>query len=175
MVILGLGSNIGDRLANLAAAAARLSGVLSHIQCSRIYESAAMLPEGAPADWDMPYYNMAIRGDTTLTVKQLFDAIKTIERDLGRTAGACWSPRVIDIDILAMDDLLLDSDELHIPHRGLLDRDFALLPFAELSADWHYPRPGEYYGQMAQAIAKKKSYTLGGYLKDTGLTLNAQH
>src|SRR5438874_1450621 len=108
-------SNIGDRLGYLKAAAGKLSAVLNDMQYARIYESAAMLPADAPADSGHPFLNMAVGGTTKLTPQALFAAVKSIENELDRIHRFVWGPREIDIDILAMDDLVLESPGLIVP------------------------------------------------------------
>jgi len=159
MVILGLGSNKGDRAAMLGRAVEMLAPILQDIRHSSIYETKALLPEGASPAWDMVFLNMAVVGETKLSPQELLAAIKEIEKNLGRQAAERWAPREIDIDILAMDDVQLDLPGLHIPHSGLIEREFALLPLVELAPDWRYPG-GEYKGWKAADIAAAKGYTL---------------
>jgi len=140
-VILGLGSNVGDRAENLRAAISALALHLKNIRESTVLESAALLPENAPIDWDMPYLNMAIAGKTKLSPLEFLSLIKDIEQKLGREKIGHWSPRNIDIDILAFGDLLVDEPDLIIPHKELLNRDFALKPLRELVPDWKHPAP----------------------------------
>jgi len=164
MVILGLGSNIGDRLAHLRAANWRLSAILQDIRLSRILESPAMLPPDAPPDIDHPFLNMVVSGTTTLTLQELFSAVKAIERDLGRVQRCVWGPREIDIDILAMGDLVMESAELTIPHRGILQRDFVMLPLAEIAPEWRYPVSGPFYNMRAEEIIVANGYVLSDKL-----------
>lgn len=168
MIILGLGSNIGDRAANLQAAVKALADVVSEMRFSRVFESKALMPEGAPKDWDMPFFNMAVAGMTGFSPKEMLDAVKNIEKDLGRKPGTRWCPRVIDIDILAMDNTVLETPELSIPHRELLNRDFALLPLVDIIPDWRWPVDDEYLDKTAAEIAKAKGYAL----PDAGIAIH---
>lgn len=141
MVILGLGSNINDRLANLRKALQEIKALaeVTVKQVSPVYISDAMLPENAPEDWDMPYLNAAIRCETTLTPFALLKQLKEIESKVGRKPlKRHWGPRAIDIDILAWDDLKLESDTLTIPHKNLQQRPFALWPLADVAPFWLY-------------------------------------
>lgn len=142
MVILGLGSNIGRRLNYLRAALLKLKqcGQLDIDKISSTYTSDALLPEEAPATWNKAYYNIAISCKTTLKPLALLKVIKAIEAEVGRIDAKRWSPRVIDIDILAWDDYQLESPDLTIPHKGLLDRPFALYPLCELTPNWVHPQ-----------------------------------
>lgn len=138
-VILGLGSNVGDKRQMLRAAIAELSQYLKDIRTSSIYESQALLPDGAPPEWDIPFYNMAISGKTSLMPNELLAIAKQIEKKLGRNKIGHWSPREIDIDILAMENLVVEESNLSIPHRDLIKRDFALIPLVEIASDWLHP------------------------------------
>ena len=152
MVILGLGSNQGDRLRHLKDAARELAALLEELRCSSVYESTALLPEGAPADWNMPFLNMAVRGSTELAPSALLGALKDIERRLGRKARGHWGPREIDIDILAYAERIIVEPGLAIPHKELLQRDFALVPLAELAPSWVHPVAGRPAGELAAGI-----------------------
>jgi 2-amino-4-hydroxy-6-hydroxymethyldihydropteridine diphosphokinase/dihydropteroate synthase len=155
MVILGLGSNLGDRLANLRHAL-NLLMQLNHFQIqqvSPIYHSDALLPDGAPTQWELAYLNLSLRGDTSLSPHELLAQIKQIEIKVGRKPEERWGPRIIDIDILAWDDLILYDKKLHIPHEHLHLRPFALWPLADVAPRWIYPLPGKLQGQTAATIA----------------------
>lgn len=153
MVILGLGGNKGDRKAYLDRAVALLADAVTDMRLSPVYETPAMLPEGAPAEWDVPFLNMAVAGETSLSPRELLITAKAIEKKLGRVAGEKWGPREIDIDILAMDDVVIDEPDFSVPHKGLLDRDFALLPLADIAPEWIYPY-GVYSGWKSADIAR---------------------
>ncbi|MFZ2314662.1 MAG: dihydropteroate synthase [Gammaproteobacteria bacterium] len=141
-VILGLGSNIGDRLENLRAAFSRIkhiSGVQVK-QHSPLYISDALLPDNAPASWDQPHINFALVCTTSLSPIDLLAELKKIETALGRpTEKQRWSPRLIDIDILAYGEETIKTDVLTIPHPGLTERPFALWPLADLMPFWMHP------------------------------------
>jgi len=172
MVILGLGSNIGDRLAYLRAATEKLAPIVKDMRFSMIVESPAMLPAGATAEHDHPYLNMAVAGTTHLTPRQLLIEVKAIEREVGRIARGFWGAREIDIDILAMGTLTLQEDDLIIPHAGLLKRSFALIPLMQVAPDWRYPVAGEYHNQTAGQIVAALEYRLGDGLTDSGFSLH---
>lgn len=152
MIILGLGSNKGDRIAHLRNAVSALGKIVHNIKCSPVYESAALLPAEAPKEWDIKFLNMAISGDTSLTPQALLAQVKAIENELGRVPSGHWGPREIDIDILAYDDTSLNEEHLVIPHQYFLVRDFALIPAADIAPDWKYPVKGEFYGQSAKQL-----------------------
>jgi 2-amino-4-hydroxy-6-hydroxymethyldihydropteridine diphosphokinase/dihydropteroate synthase len=157
-VVLGLGSNLGDRLENLEQAIAMLIKlqIIEQVVRSTIYQSKALLKADSPSEWDLDYLNMAIKGTSKLSPRQLLEAIKKTEKSLGRQDGLHWSPRAIDIDILAYGGEVIIQDDLIIPHLELLNRVWALAPFVEVHPDWQYPVQGPYYQLAIKAIIKER-------------------
>lgn len=155
IVLLGLGANLGDRRCFLKNAIAELTSrnILSGITHSSLYESEAVLLPDSPPEWNLPYLNMAVKGTTVLSPDALLVAIKNIEQALGRQDRGVWSPREIDLDILAYGEEIISLPHLIIPHAYLLERPFALLPFAELSPEWRFPIEGKNYGKSAKELA----------------------
>lgn len=155
MIILGLGSNLGDRLAYLRQALRALKQVsaLHILQVSPVYISDALLPDNAVETWDLPYFNACVRCSSSLTPHELLIHVKKIEQEIGRKAEKRWGPRVIDIDILAWDDLVLREEKLQLPHVFLLERPFALWPLADIAPRWVCPAPGPFQGKTATEIA----------------------
>jgi 2-amino-4-hydroxy-6-hydroxymethyldihydropteridine diphosphokinase/dihydropteroate synthase len=139
--ILGLGGNEGGPLRYLRMAVAELSfrtpGVRV-LRASPVYQSEAMLPPGGALDptWVHPFHNMALECEIRLEPLELLAAVKGIERKLGREVRERWAPRRIDIDILALEGRSFRSPELEIPHPGLRERPFALLPLLDLWPEW---------------------------------------
>lgn len=156
MIILGLGSNIGDRLSHLRLTLAALKQLPLRIQqVSPLYQSEALLPDNAPDDWNQPYLNCALRCETSLSADALLPLIKAIEHRIGRKpVKRHWGPRVIDIDILAHDQHIIHSDLLTVPHRNLLNRPFALWPLADVAPRWIYPLTGESQGKTAAELVE---------------------
>ncbi|OGT45931.1 MAG: hypothetical protein A3E83_02505 [Gammaproteobacteria bacterium RIFCSPHIGHO2_12_FULL_41_20] len=151
MVILGLGSNLGDRLAHLRQALLAIKRIsnITVEQVSPLYISDALLPENAPSSWDQPYINLALRCHTPLSPLELLTHIKSIEHSIGRKPEKRhWGPRVIDIDILAWDSMIYHDDRLTLPHRDLSMRPFALWPLADVAPEWIHPT----YQQSAAEI-----------------------
>lgn len=132
-VYLGLGSNVGDRLANLQAALAAFEPAAT----SPIYETD---PWGY-TDQD-PFLNRVAAIETDLEPRALLQHLKNIEAEVGRRATFNNGPREIDIDILLYNDLVLDEDGLIIPHPRLHERAFMLRPLADLAPDLIIP-PGQ--------------------------------
>jgi 2-amino-4-hydroxy-6-hydroxymethyldihydropteridine diphosphokinase/dihydropteroate synthase len=160
-VILGLGSNLMDRVLNITNAIKQLEDlkILKNITCSAIYESQALMSPNAPKSWDKDYYNIVIGGDSNLLPQQMLISLKKIEKSLGRDLEASkWSPRVIDIDILAYKDHTINTDELTIPHKLLFTRKWAIMPFFEIAPDWEFACNPEGYNttSLAQIITELK-------------------
>jgi 2-amino-4-hydroxy-6-hydroxymethyldihydropteridine diphosphokinase len=125
---LGLGSNVGDRRANLIAAAE----AVGPRRMSSIYETA---PQGEVLD-QPDFLNAVVEIETELGPEELLTRCKEIESALGREMGGVrHGPRPIDIDILLLGDVEYDSERLHIPHRDLETRRFVLEPLKELAPE----------------------------------------
>lgn len=169
MVILGLGSNKGDRSEFLRTAINLLRGVISDIRLSPVYESKALLPPGADSSWDHHFLNMAVAGHTELSPEALLAEVKSIEKRLGRKPSMTWSPREIDIDILAMDDRVVALPGLNVPHHELINRDFALIPFSDLAPTWRYPVHSVFFGMTAAELVAKKKFACGKTLWRLGM------
>lgn len=133
-VYLALGTNLGDRRANLRAAIAALPPAVVVTAESRIYETPPWGVLDQPA-----FLNMVVRGETGLAPQPLLEHVKQLELELGRRESFRWGPRLIDIDILFYGDLILDSTSLVIPHPRLQERAFVLVPLAELAPDLFHP------------------------------------
>ena len=134
IVYLALGSNLGDRLANLKEAVASLSPQMDVKAKSHIYET---LPWGYE---DQPkFLNQVVKIQTYLEPEPLLKHIKRLEIALGRKASFPNGPRLIDIDILFYDDLVLNTPVLTIPHPRLHERGFVLLPMMDIAPDLVHP------------------------------------
>lgn len=132
---LGLGTNIGDREANLHKAVETLgSDRLRVIRQSSVFESA-------PRDvLDQPdFLNQVIEVETDLFPHQLFERAKHVERVMGRLVIREKGPRVIDIDVLLYGNVVVQREDLHIPHLRMAERRFVLEPLSELAPDLRHP------------------------------------
>ncbi|MEZ5691463.1 MAG: 2-amino-4-hydroxy-6-hydroxymethyldihydropteridine diphosphokinase [Rickettsiales bacterium] len=167
-IILGLGSNIGDRMENLRSAISKLTNYLLVESISSIFESVALLPEGAVEDWNKPFYNMVLVVTSDMSPDEIISITKAIEEEMGRVKLGHWSPRNIDIDILLFDELVIKQDDLRIPHKEMLKRDFVLLPMVEVAGDFKYPQEGKYKGMAIADIVKEKGFKLGDTIAKIG-------
>jgi 2-amino-4-hydroxy-6-hydroxymethyldihydropteridine diphosphokinase len=134
ILYLSLGSNLGDRLTNLHIAISSLPPNIQLIAQSSIYETEPWGYSNQPV-----FLNLVIKAKTTLEPYKVLAYIKDIENSMGRLETFRFGPRLIDLDILFYDDLVLDSPQLTIPHPRLIERAFMLVPLAEIAPELHHP------------------------------------
>ena len=134
---LGLGSNIGDRQAHLRAAVAALDHHEVKVRAaSAVYETE---PVGLVLD-QPDFFNACLRVETELEPEGLLEACKAVEREVGRMAGGVrHGPRVIDVDVLLLGDLVYESHRLTLPHPEVSSRRFVLVPLLELEPELSLP------------------------------------
>ncbi|HEY6072022.1 MAG TPA: 2-amino-4-hydroxy-6-hydroxymethyldihydropteridine diphosphokinase, partial [Anaerolineales bacterium] len=138
IVYLALGSNLGDRLLNLRAAVDALAPEVRVVAESSVYETPPWGYADQPA-----FLNMAVKAETDLSPRRLLRHLKGIESRLGRKPGIRYGPRLIDLDILFYDDLVLDEEALTIPHPRLHERAFVLVPLADVAPELKHPVLGK--------------------------------
>ena len=148
-VYLGLGSNVGDRLAMLRAAIERLGagGEISVVSASRLYETEPWEDEPGRTTGERTWHlNCVIAVDTSLEPRALLQRLHAIEDALGRVRmggtpeARRFTPRTVDIDILFYGEQVISvPDELHVPHLLLHERAFVLRPLAEVAPDLRHP------------------------------------
>ncbi len=146
-VYLALGSNLGDRRANLAEALKQLQPHVILDVLSAVYETEAAYVTDQPN-----FYNMVLRGTTTLSPQTLLHRLKSIEQDLGRQQTIRYGPRPIDIDILLYGEMQLATPDLVIPHPRMTERAFVLIPLAEIAPDLIIPGQWETVKQLAERL-----------------------
>lgn len=134
--ILSLGSNTGDRMANLLWCIEYLHGhVATVVRASAVYETPAWGFEGDA------FYNCAVLVHTCKTAKHLLEAVLLAEEKAGRirTGGGGYQSRSLDIDIIAFNNDVIAEEGLHIPHLRMQDRNFVLYPVRDVKPDWVHP------------------------------------
>ncbi len=146
---LGIGSNVGDRVAFCRASVAALAAHpdIEIDATSSLYETS---PIGGPPQ--RSFVNMVVRIRTPLDARGLLGAVKTIEHQLGREPNEMrWGPRVADLDILTFDDEKLVEPDLEIPHPRLTERRFVLVPLLEIDPDAADPWGTRYADALDEA------------------------
>lgn len=134
-IFLSLGSNLGDRVANIRKALEQLAEVgVAITRVSSLYKTEPM--DFGPQAW---FVNCVAEAETCLMPMQLLHAVKTVERALGRRTGVAKRPRAIDIDILLYESVVVRSAALNIPHERMAERRFVLLPLRELAGNIRHP------------------------------------
>jgi 2-amino-4-hydroxy-6-hydroxymethyldihydropteridine diphosphokinase len=146
-VWLGMGSNLGDRAGHLDRGLERLSERIQIAAVSPCYETE---PWGVT---DQPrFLNLACTGHTKLGPRELLTFVKEIERDMGRVERVRYGPRIIDIDILFYDALVLTDEDLIIPHPRLPERAFVLAPLADIAPEFVHPQSGMTIAELLSAV-----------------------
>ena len=133
-IYLALGSNLGDRMGNLASAVERLSQKITLRKMSAVYDTEPVYYKEQPL-----YLNAVLSAVTKLEPFDLLRFVKCVESDLGRQPSFRNAPRLIDIDILFYGDRVVQAAELTIPHPGIAERAFVLVPLAEIAPGLVHP------------------------------------
>jgi 2-amino-4-hydroxy-6-hydroxymethyldihydropteridine diphosphokinase len=136
IVHIGIGSNLGNRQENCREAVRLLAE-----NCVKVLRQSFLIETEPWGVEDQPrFINQAVEAETALSPEELLHLLKDIEKAMGRKDSVRWGPRIIDLDILFYDDLVLDTPELTIPHPLLQERDFVLLPLAEIVPGKVHPK-----------------------------------
>jgi 2-amino-4-hydroxy-6-hydroxymethyldihydropteridine diphosphokinase len=150
IVYIALGTNLGERLANLRAAIAAFPPDLQKLDESPVYETEPWGYADQP-----PFLNMILRVATELSPHHLLDHLKGIESTLGRVSSFRNGPRLIDLDILFYDDIILETPALAIPHPRLHKRAFVLIPLAQIAPGLVHPVFGLSVAQLLETVDRR--------------------
>jgi len=145
---VGLGSNLGDRVAYLLLGLSALSRLpKTHLlRLSPVYETD---PVGPPQP---PYLNMVAELETELSPKGLLAEMLRIEKALGRERRERWGPRTLDLDLLLYGDLVLEEEGLSVPHPRLHERAFVLVPLLDLLPEGRHPLLGQSFAELLASL-----------------------
>jgi 2-amino-4-hydroxy-6-hydroxymethyldihydropteridine diphosphokinase len=160
-IVIGLGSNVGDRRANLDEAVGRLrkDGALHVLRRSPVYETA---PVGGPPQGD--YLNAAVLVVASLPAREILERALAVESDMGRVRSGetRWGPRTIDLDVLWIEGEAVEEEGLEVPHPLLFERPFALRPLLDLAPDAVDVRTGQALAALPAASVALVQVAAGG-------------
>lgn len=155
-VLINIGSNLGNRRLNLSRAMRAVGVEFGDFEMSHVVESA---PWGF--DSTNSFLNVGMAFHTDLSPDEVLARLQEIERDISpashRSASGGYTDRVIDIDIVAIDREIIESDILKVPHPHLADRRFFLEPLAELAPGWSHPVTGLTAAEMLASLGQEKN------------------
>jgi len=136
IAFIGIGCNVGNKIINIKSAIKQINKLpeTSVEKISSIYET---MPFGDVKQNN--FFNAVIKIFTVLNLKELFTELKNIEQKLGRIKREKWGPREIDLDILLFNDLIISDEIITLPHKGLIYRDFVMIPLIEIEPDLIHP------------------------------------
>jgi 2-amino-4-hydroxy-6-hydroxymethyldihydropteridine diphosphokinase len=141
--IVGIGGNIGDRLAYLREAVRRLRELVAIIATSRVYQTE---PVGPP---QARYLNAAALVQTDFSPRELLTTLLDVERAMGRIRNERWGPRTIDLDLLWIEGVHVSEAGLEVPHPRLEERAFALVPLLDVAPDAIHPLTKMRYAEIS--------------------------
>ncbi len=154
---VGVGSNLGDRWANLALAARALRAEprLALLRASRVYDAA---PLGPPQP---RYLNAVLELESGAPAPALLEVLQQVERAAGRRRGIRWGARTLDLDLLLLEDEVIRRPGLVVPHPGLATRRFVLAPLAELCPERVVPGTGRTVAELLARVAPEDVFRVG--------------
>ncbi len=157
---IGIGSNVGERIDNCAQAVRQISNFANIVSVSSLYETEPVDKEDQP-----DFINCAVKIETALYPLDLLESIQSVEDRMGRRREERWGPRVIDLDIIFYDNLVIETEKLTIPHPRAHLRRFVLLPISEIDPELLHPVLGVSVSQLLNWLNDEKQAVKVGDFK----------
>ncbi len=158
---IALGGNLGDVVASFRSARRRIAQLpraeilQSPLQSSLLYRTPPLGPPDQP-----DYYNAVISIACEFEPLKLLDALQSIEAAHGRVRAEHWGARTLDLDIIAMDAAMVDTDRLSLPHPQMQFRQFVLRPLCDIAPNWQHPRLQKTAAELLNALQQAGEPTL---------------
>ena len=149
IALIAIGSNLGDRVANVKKAVLRAA---DEVKATLVFMSSFYETEPWGIKEQGPFMNAVMGVDTELPPAALLAHLKSVEAGMGRQEAERWGPRVIDLDIIFYDGLVMDENGLTIPHPAAADRAFVMVPLAEIAPDFIHPVTGRGVSDIAKSL-----------------------
>jgi len=153
-VVVAIGSNLADRQAAIRFAVERLSGALSRLTLSPIIETE---PEGQGLQEQPLYLNAVVVGESSLSAREMLNALLSIETEFGRTRPSPGAARTLDLDLILSGQEVIDEPGLQVPHPRFRERFFVLGPLAEVAPDLSDPVTGLKVWELLRALLRDES------------------
>lgn len=148
--VIGLGSNLGERDKNIRTALEKMQEKgIELLRVSSVLETEPYGYTNQPK-----FLNAVCLVETNLTPDQLLDVLLEIEKEMGRVRERKWGPRIIDLDIIFYEDLVLESERLIVPHPDMHNRWFVLAPLAEICPDYVHPKLKKTVRELLQELTR---------------------
>lgn len=153
IVYIGIGTNKGNKLANIQKALSLIEK--NHSTKIESFSSIYLTKPFGYLEQD-DFLNLVIKVTTEKDIKSFFRELQTVEEKIGRTKTIKWGPRQIDLDILFFNDQIFSDDYITIPHKGITERDFVLVPLAEIEPDLVHPALNEKIVDICNTVSQKQ-------------------
>jgi len=157
--VVALGANLGDREATLARAVDLIGDEIGPVEARSAWlETEALIHPDDPATAYPSYLNGVLVARTGLQPDEILRRLHAIEARLGRDRShetARWRPRTVDLDLVALDHVTLDTPELRLPHPEMHRRRFVLAPMAKVWPDWRHPRLGATTAELLRRLEEE--------------------
>ncbi len=154
MIFIGFGANLNGKYGSPEETFQKIAAQFSHHEINIISPSSIWESAPVPVS-DQPWYKNAVCAvETQLSPHELLRVLNTLEHDAGRVRTIQNAPRVLDLDLLAYNKIILNDDELNLPHPQMHNRAFVLYPLNEIAPDWVHPTSGMNVDKMMSNLPK---------------------